>query len=80
LENISVTALLDDPENPGRLYAGTAYQGVYQSEDWGYTWQPIGPEELAEDTIAALAWGPAGELFVAAPSSVWAGERMANGE
>lgn len=73
LENISVTALLADPDNPGSLYAGTAYQGVYQSSDWGYTWQAIGPTELADDTIAGLAWGPAGELFVAASSGVWAG-------
>lgn len=80
LENISVTALLADPENPNRLYAGTAYYGVYQSVDWGYTWQPIGPEDLAEDTVTALAWGPAGELFVATPSGVWAAERMANGD
>ena len=75
LENISVTALLADPNNPGSLYAGTAYNGVYQSGDWGYTWQAIGPTELAEDTIAGLAWGPTGELFVAASSGVWAGVR-----
>jgi photosystem II stability/assembly factor-like uncharacterized protein len=73
LENISVTALLADPDNPGSLYAGTAYKGVYQSVDWGYTWQAIGPTELAADTIAGLAWGPAGELFVAASSGVWVG-------
>jgi ligand-binding sensor domain-containing protein len=80
LENISVTALLADPDNPGSLFAGTAYKGVYQSVDWGYTWQAMGPTELAADTIAGLAWGPAGELFVAASSGVWAGVRMADGE
>jgi photosystem II stability/assembly factor-like uncharacterized protein len=73
LENISVTALLADPDDPRSLYAGTAYNGVYQSRDWGYTWQPIGPTELVADTVAGLAWGPAGELFVAASSGVWAG-------
>ncbi|MBE7551013.1 MAG: hypothetical protein HS126_08060 [Anaerolineales bacterium] len=75
LENISVTVLLADPDNSGSLYAGTAYKGVYRSSDWGYTWQAIGPTELAEDTVAGLAWGPAGELFVAASSGVWAGVR-----
>lgn len=73
LENISVTALLADPNHPGRLYAGTAYNGVYQSVDWGYTWQPIGPTGLGEDTVVGLAWGSTGELFVVASSGVWAG-------
>lgn len=73
LEQISVTALLADPARPQHLYAGTAYNGVYQSLDGGYTWQPIGPAELSGDLIASLAWGPAGELFVAAQSGVWRG-------
>lgn len=80
LENISVTALLADRDNPSRLYAGTAYHGIYESVDWGYTWQPIGPSELAEDTVAGLAWGPEDELFVAAPSGIWVGEQSADGE
>ena len=73
LENISVTALLADPDDPSQLYAGTAYQGLYQSVDWGYTWQPIGPADLNEDTIEDLAWGPGGELFAVAASGVWMG-------
>ncbi|NJN98429.1 MAG: hypothetical protein HC875_32245 [Anaerolineales bacterium] len=73
LENISVTALLADPHDPGKLYAGTAYQGVYQSIDWGYTWQPIGPADLTTDAVEDMAWGPAGELFIVASSGVWVG-------
>jgi|GEM_PF-573145 len=73
LENVSVTALLADRRDPGRLYAGTAYQGVYQSVDWGYTWQPIGPADLTGDVVEEMAWGPSGELFIAAASGVWAG-------
>ena len=73
LEPISVTALLVDPNQPQRLYTGTAYHGVYQSLDEGRTWQPIGPVELNDDLVEALAWGPAGELFVAAESGVWRG-------
>lgn len=75
LENISVTALLADRQDPGRLYAGTAYQGVYQSADWGYTWQPIGPADLTGDVVEEMAWGPGGELFVAAAGGVWMGEQ-----
>lgn len=75
LENISVTALLGDRHDPARLYAGTAYQGVYQSADWGYTWQPIGPANLSGDVVEEMAWGPSGELFIAAASGVWAGEQ-----
>ncbi len=73
LENVSVTALLADSQNPARLLAGTAYAGVYQSLDWGFTWQPLGPAELAGDVVKSLAWGPEGELFVAAANGVWAG-------
>lgn len=73
LEQISVTALLAAPDQPQRLCAGTAYHGVYQSLDGGYTWQPIGPAGLSGELIASLAWGPAEELFVAAEGGVWRG-------
>lgn len=73
LEDITVTALLADPQRPGFLYAGTAYHGVYVSADWGYTWQPIGPADLSDDVVEAMTWGPGGELFLAATSGVWAG-------
>lgn len=75
LENITITALLANPSNPADLLAGTAYAGVYQSLDWGFTWQPIGPAELRNDMVESLAWGPEGELFVASPGSVWVGEK-----
>lgn len=73
LEDISVTALLADPKDGSRLYAGTAYNGIYQSVDWGFTWQPIGLSELSQDVIEDLAWGPAGELFAITSSGVWMG-------
>jgi ligand-binding sensor domain-containing protein len=76
LADVSVTAFLVDPADPRYLLAGTAYQGVYESTDWGRTWQAIGPAGLAEEVIEALAWGPEGELFVAAAGGVWRGVRL----
>jgi hypothetical protein len=73
LQDISVVALLADPNDPSRLYAGTAYNGVYQSVDWGYTWQSVGLADLADDVVEELAWGPEGELFVATAGGVWVG-------
>ncbi len=73
LEDVSVTAFLFDPDDPDTVYAGTAYAGLYQSPDAGETWQPIGPPELADEVVEAMAWGPAGELFVASAGGVWLG-------
>jgi photosystem II stability/assembly factor-like uncharacterized protein len=73
LEDTSVTAFLVDPNDPQHLLAGTAYRGVYESTDWGRTWRAIGPADLAETVIESLAWGPEGELFVAAAAGVWRG-------
>jgi photosystem II stability/assembly factor-like uncharacterized protein len=73
LEDVSVTAFLFDLNDPGTVYAGTAYAGLYQSPDAGETWQPIGPPELADEVVEAMAWGPTGELFVASAGGVWVG-------
>jgi photosystem II stability/assembly factor-like uncharacterized protein len=73
LENISVTALLPDPQDDQKLYAGTAFAGVYASVDGGQNWQPIGSTELAAGIVEALAWGPDGDLFVATTGGVWRG-------
>jgi len=73
LEHISVTALLADPHHAEILYAGTAYHGVYQSNDGGQTWLPIGPTDLTDTVIETLAWGPTNDLFIAAANGVWRG-------
>jgi photosystem II stability/assembly factor-like uncharacterized protein len=73
LEDISVTALLAVPNHPSQLLAGTAYNGIYQSVDWGFTWQPIGPPDLGQDVVEDLAWGPDGELFAVTTGGVWIG-------
>lgn len=76
LEDISVTTFLLDPTDPAHLYAGTAYAGVYHSADGGQSWQPIGPVDLTNDVVDALAWGPEGELFIASDGGVWRGVRL----
>jgi hypothetical protein len=74
LEDISVTALLFDPDDARSVYAGTAYAGLYHSPDGGETWKPMdGPPELMDDVVEGMAWGPEGDLFVAASGGVWVG-------
>jgi photosystem II stability/assembly factor-like uncharacterized protein len=73
LEGASVTAFLFDPNDSRKVYAATAYAGLCQSLDAGEIWQPIGPPELADEVVEAMAWGPAGELFVASAGGVWVG-------
>jgi len=76
LEDISVTAILFDPKAPDTIYVATAEAGLYASADRGNTWQSIGPPELAEEVVETMAWGPAGELFVASAGGVWVGKNM----
>jgi photosystem II stability/assembly factor-like uncharacterized protein len=73
LENISVTALLADPQDHQKLYAGTADNGVYASSDGGQSWRAIGPAELTTGSVKSLAWSPAGELFAITTGGVWSG-------
>lgn len=73
LAGISVTALLAEAENQQKLYAGTAYQGLFQSDDGGQQWRPVGLSELSDQVIESLAWDSAGNLLVVATDSVWLG-------
>jgi len=75
LADLSVTALLFDPATPQRLYAGTAFAGIYESTNGGQQWQPIGLNDLNTEIIQALAWGPSGRLFAISLGGVWVGER-----
>ena len=75
LGNISITALLTDPRESRLLYAGTAYNGVYQSADEGHTWQSIGPAEISEEVVKGMAWGPNGDIFIITTGGVWRGVR-----
>jgi len=75
LEDISVTAIIFDPNDPQTVFIGTAGAGLFTSADGGDTWQATGPPELAEEVVETMAWGPAGELFVASAGGVWMGSR-----
>ncbi len=76
LENLSVTAFLAEDDALLRIFAGTAYAGVYQTIDGGQTWQSIGPAELSGEVIESMAWGPNGELFIVTTNGVWMGQRQ----
>jgi photosystem II stability/assembly factor-like uncharacterized protein len=75
LQEVSVTAFLFDLSDSRTVYAGTAYAGLFRSDDNGETWQPAGPSELLNEVIEAMAWGPAGELFMASAGGVWVGNK-----
>lgn len=32
-------AIVVDPNNPGTVYCGTCYQGIWKSQDYGYSWR-----------------------------------------
>jgi photosystem II stability/assembly factor-like uncharacterized protein len=55
-----VTALLADPDDPDRLWAGVEIDGVHQSTDGGHTWRPVGAGLTSRDVhaLAAVPTGP----------------------
>jgi photosystem II stability/assembly factor-like uncharacterized protein len=55
-----VTALAEDPEAPGTVWAGVEIDGVRRSRDGGRTWQAPGQQGLSSRDIHALAIVPAG--------------------
>jgi hypothetical protein len=80
-KSTNLTSWLDVSPSPGSGYtvSFTGADSVYcwrnHSIDGGATWQPFGPSGLDGEIVEALAWGPGGELFVAAPGGVWMGSR-----
>ncbi len=75
LEDISVTAILFDPQRDDHVYVGTAFGGIYESQDKGATWHKIGLSDMDQVVIEAMAWGPYGGLFIVSPKKVWRGVR-----
>jgi photosystem II stability/assembly factor-like uncharacterized protein len=53
-----VTALAEDPERPGTVWAGVEIDGLHRSRDGGRTWKAVG-EGLSSRDIHALAAVPA---------------------
>ncbi|MBC7316315.1 MAG: hypothetical protein H5T70_07840, partial [Chloroflexi bacterium] len=66
-----LTALAFDPQDPRRLYAGTA-RGFWTSEDGGATWQPR-LHGLVGSTILALVDEPSsrGRLIASTPTGLY---------
>jgi photosystem II stability/assembly factor-like uncharacterized protein len=48
-----------DPRRPGRVYCGTASEGLWRSDDLGGTWSRVG-EGVIHDRVTAVAVDPAG--------------------
>ncbi len=53
-----ITTIVGDPEDPGVVYIGTQYSGVYKSIDGGLSWQPS-HEGLDRAYITSLIIDPA---------------------
>ena len=54
-----VQAFAADPARAGRLFAGIAGGGVFESVDSGTTWHSVG-DTLPNQTVGAIAWTAAG--------------------
>lgn len=53
-----------DNEDPKRLYAGTATDGAFRSEDGGATWQPINEGLTYKEVWSIVQHPTTGELYV----------------
>ena len=67
-----VTSLVEHPETPRLLFAGTSDVGVYKSSDGGYIWVPANVG-LADQRIQALAFDPVDSsvLYADTPSGLF---------
>jgi hypothetical protein len=54
-ENHGVVEMLADPAHPGTVYAGTDYQGIWKSADYGQTWAKVSHAGSAID--GGRNWG-----------------------
>lgn len=73
LTQITVSALVLDPEDPRTMYAGTKYHGCLWSEDGGRTWLPAN-DGLAVPTVNSLVIHPDGvSLYAGTPDGIYKG-------
>src|ERR1700687_2900219 len=68
LTNLFVTALVIDPKNPSRLYAGTQGGGVFASTSAGVSWKAMN-DGLTDLRIRELAIDPSGRFLHASATS-----------
>ena len=76
LKGRSPQSLAIDPANPGRVYCGTAGNGLWRSDDAGRTWNPVGAG-ITSPEITAVAVSPVERGVVYAgtePSAVFRSE------
>jgi photosystem II stability/assembly factor-like uncharacterized protein len=57
LAGMSCLCLTADPELPGRMYCGTAGDGLWRSDDGGASWHPVG-DETRDRQVTAVAVSP----------------------
>jgi photosystem II stability/assembly factor-like uncharacterized protein len=53
----TVLTLAPNPADARQLLAGTYFGGVYRSNDWGYSWAPVG-STINNRSVFALAYDP----------------------
>jgi len=73
LAQITVSALVLDPDDPRTMYAGTKYHGCLRSEDGGRIWLPAS-DGLAVSSVSSLVIHPDGAvLYAGTPDGVYKG-------
>jgi hypothetical protein len=71
LEEITVSALVVDPSDGRRIYAGTKYHAFYWSNDGGRTWVEAN-EGLESPTVDVLVVHPSGHsIYAGTPDAVY---------
>ncbi len=71
-EDITVSAIAFDLQDPRTIYVGTRYSGLFRSRDGGRTWEPIGdglPPEIRQVIVS-----PKGKIFVRTPEGIYRAE------
>lgn len=57
LNSYNIVKLVEDEDNPGVLYAGSAdSRGVFESQDGGDTWQDISSDELFGASVTVMSY------------------------
>ncbi len=72
LGEVPTLCVVADPFDAGRLYAGTAGEGLYLSADRGVSWLAI--EEVGDSSsVTALVVGAKGEVYALVDHALWVG-------